>query len=194
MSASSGADDSVVVPDRMVHDLEVPLALAGLQIDADEALGEQVVAGPMAAVEIGGRRFRPAGRRARASSSTVICVHTPVLPLTAHESFSQVSLPNSPGRGIVLNVQSSLPVRTSKARTSPLVLLCVVTVMPSLNDEPTMTTSLTTVGVACRPISPVSRSIGCRLPIDHADLQIDDAVFAEAGITAPVFAFSATSR
>ena len=32
------------------------------------------------------------------------------------ESFSQVSLPNSPGRGIVLNVQMRLPVRTSKPR------------------------------------------------------------------------------
>ena len=42
----------VVVPDRVMHDLEVPLALAGLQIDADEAVAEQVVAGTMAAVEI----------------------------------------------------------------------------------------------------------------------------------------------
>ena len=41
----------------MVHELEVPLALAGLQIDADEALGEQVVARPMAAVVVGRRRF-----------------------------------------------------------------------------------------------------------------------------------------
>src|SRR4029453_17415118 len=58
-----------------------------------------------------------------ASSSTVICDHTPVLPLIAHDSFSQVSFPNSPGRGRVLNVHSSLPVRTSHARTRPLVLL-----------------------------------------------------------------------
>ena len=27
----------------------------------------------------------------------MICVQTPVLPFVAHESFSQVSLPNSPG-------------------------------------------------------------------------------------------------
>src|SRR6516164_8818194 len=71
-----------------------------------------------------GRYTRPA------SSSTVICDHTPVLPLTAHDSFSHESLPNSPGRGIVLNVQSSLPVRTSRARTRPLVLLWVFTVKP----------------------------------------------------------------
>ena len=49
-----------------------------------------------------------------------------------------MSLPNSPGRGIVLNVQSSLPVRTSNARTSPLVLLCVETVAPSRIAEPMM--------------------------------------------------------
>src|SRR6202049_387008 len=71
------------------------------------------------------------------SSSTEIWVHTPVLPLTAHESPSHVSLPNSPGRGIVLNVQSTFPVRASNARTSPLVLLCVTTVAPSRIDEPT---------------------------------------------------------
>ena len=40
------------------------------------------------------------------SSSTVIWVHTPVLPLIAQEPFSHVSLPNSPGCGIVLNCQS----------------------------------------------------------------------------------------
>src|SRR4030095_12394151 len=40
-----------------MHELEVPLALAGLQVDADEAFGEEVVAGAMAAVVIGGRRF-----------------------------------------------------------------------------------------------------------------------------------------
>src|SRR6185295_11388612 len=47
----------VVVPDRMMHDLEVPFSLAGFQIDAHETLAEQVVAGTMAAVEIGGRRL-----------------------------------------------------------------------------------------------------------------------------------------
>src|SRR5437899_12227481 len=105
-----------------------------------------------------GRYTRPS------SSSTVICDHTPVLPLVAHDSFSHVSLPNSPGRGIVLNVHSSLPDRTSHARTSPLVLLWVLTVSPSRNDEPTMTTSFATVGVACSPISPDSRLICSPLP------------------------------
>ena len=65
---------------------------------------------------------------------------------------------------------------TSKARTRPLVLLCVTTVMPSLKDEPTMTMSLTTSGVECRPTSPVSRSICWPVPVYHADLQVDHAV------------------
>ena len=47
----------VEVPDRMVHQLEVPLALAGLQIDADQGVAEQIVAGPMAAVEVRRRIF-----------------------------------------------------------------------------------------------------------------------------------------
>src|SRR5260221_3871361 len=41
----------------MVHELEVPLAHAGLQIDGDERLGEQVVARPVAAVGVDRRRF-----------------------------------------------------------------------------------------------------------------------------------------
>jgi hypothetical protein len=42
------------------------------------------------------------------SSSTLICVQTPVLPLMAHESFSGV-VAGSPGRGIVSNLHSSFP-------------------------------------------------------------------------------------
>ena len=45
----------VVVPDAVVHELVVPDALAGLQIDGDEAFAEQVVAGTMAAVVVAGR-------------------------------------------------------------------------------------------------------------------------------------------
>ncbi len=40
-----------------MDELEVPLALAGLQIDADEAFREQVVAGSMAAIEVRGGRL-----------------------------------------------------------------------------------------------------------------------------------------
>jgi hypothetical protein len=95
----------------------------------------------------------------------VICVQTPVFPLVAHESFSHVSLPNSPAPGMVLNCQIFLPVRTSKARTSPLVLLWVTGWVPSLKEDPTITTSFATVGVAWMPISPVSRSICWLTPL-----------------------------
>src|ERR1041384_1801335 len=40
-----------------MDELEVPLPLTGLQIDRDEAFAEQVVAGPVAAVVVRGRRF-----------------------------------------------------------------------------------------------------------------------------------------
>src|SRR5262245_6603625 len=40
-----------------MHHLEVPLANAGLQVDGDEAFGEQVVARPIAAVLVDRRRF-----------------------------------------------------------------------------------------------------------------------------------------
>ena len=51
------------------------------------------------------------------------------------------------GCAMVLNFHSIFPVRTSKARTRPLVLLCVTGVKPSFIDEPTMATSLTMAGV-----------------------------------------------
>ena len=43
----------------------------------------------------------------------VICAQTPALPVYDHESFSQVSLPNSPASGIVWKIHSRLPVRAS---------------------------------------------------------------------------------
>ena len=82
-----------------------------------------------------------------------------MLPLNAHDPFSQVSAPNSPALGMVLKVQFSLPVLASKARTLPLVLLRVTTVIPSLKEDPTIMVSLTIKGVECRPTSPFSRSI-----------------------------------
>jgi len=117
-----------------------------------------------------------------------------VLPFTDHESFSHVSLPNSPGRGMVLNVHSSLPVRASKARTTPLVLLWVLTVAPSLNDEPTMIVSLTIAGVEWMPISPVSRSIGWRLPNTAPTFKSTTPSVPNERTSDPLFASSSTSR
>src|SRR5204863_2271881 len=47
----------VVIPDPMMDVLKMPFPLSGLQIDADETLGEQVVAWPVAAVEVRRRRL-----------------------------------------------------------------------------------------------------------------------------------------
>src|SRR5438034_6696717 len=54
------------------------------------------------------------------SMSTLMMVHTLVPERSSQESPSQVSCPASPGLGTVWNLQTSFPVRTSKARTSPL--------------------------------------------------------------------------
>ena len=61
----------VVVPHAVVHGLEVPHALAGPDVEGDEALGEEVVAEPVPAVVVVGRG---AGRQvdvAESSSSTL---------------------------------------------------------------------------------------------------------------------------
>ena len=42
----------VVVPERMVHELEVPLARSGTQVDAHQGLAEEVVSRPVAPVEV----------------------------------------------------------------------------------------------------------------------------------------------
>ena len=95
---------------------------------------------------------------------------------------------------MVLKRQSCLPVRTSKARTTPLVLLCVETVMPSRNDEPMITTSPTMAGVEWMPISPVSRSICSLTPLTTPVLRSTTPLPPKVLITAPVLALSETSR
>jgi hypothetical protein len=64
-SMSSGADEMSWSQIGMVHELEVPLLLAGFQIDGDQRLGVEVVARPVAAVGVDRRRLARAGRRAR---------------------------------------------------------------------------------------------------------------------------------
>ena len=45
------------IPDAVMHQLVMPLANAGLQINGDDALAEQAVAGPVAAVVVAGGQF-----------------------------------------------------------------------------------------------------------------------------------------
>ena len=67
-------------------------------------------------------------------------------------------------------------------------------VMPSFIDEPTMIVSLTTVGVECSPISPVSRSICWPLPFTTPTFRSTTPSLPKDGIGAPVLALSAISR
>ena len=46
----------VAVPDVVVHGLKVPDALAGVGVESDEGIGEDVVAGAVCAVEVRGGR------------------------------------------------------------------------------------------------------------------------------------------
>ena len=95
---------------------------------------------------------------------------------------------------MVLNVHSCLPVRTSNARTRPLVLLWEATVAPSRNDDPMMTTSLTTVGVECNPISPVSSSICWSAPTTAPCFRSTIPLVPNDPTGAPVCALSDTRR
>ena len=96
---------------------------------------------------------------------------------------------------MVLKVQRRRPERTSKPRTSPLVLLCVFGVPPSSIAAPTITTpSFVMAGVACSPISPASRSICWPLPNTTSSFRSTMPSLPNEGMRLPVFASSATSR
>src|SRR2546427_1229343 len=55
---------NIHVPYAVMHELVMPLALAGLQIDGDKTLAEEAVAGAIAAVVIPGGQFDGAGDEA----------------------------------------------------------------------------------------------------------------------------------
>ena len=108
--------DLVEVPHVAGRVLEVPVHLAGVGILGDRAVGEEVVARPVGRIvfrhriadapdRLVGRRDRrcrsPRARRRRSARRSVL-------------SF-QVSLPGSPGAGMVNLRQTSLPVAASSA-------------------------------------------------------------------------------
>ena len=71
-----GRGGEVVVPEVVVHGLEVPLALAGARVEGDERVAEQVVADAIGAVEIvggGAERHEDEPVLARRSSSRPSC-------------------------------------------------------------------------------------------------------------------------
>ena len=99
----------VVVPDPVVHRLIVPLPLTGLQIDRDDALAEQVVAVPMTADSSRRSALRPADRPSPVPRRPRSAPRRRCCRCTTTNRSSQVSLPNSPGRGIVWKIHIRLP-------------------------------------------------------------------------------------
>src|SRR4051812_5116175 len=114
--------------------------------------------------------------------------HVPVLPVYDQESFSHVSLPNSPGCGMLWKIQSRLPVRTSKPRTYPFTFSFVFGTPPERCAAPTTTTLLPTTGGALIPIEPVSGSTTWSSCV----LRSTTPLVPKEGTGTPVFAFSAT--
>ena len=112
MSARIGAHGNVHVPDAVVHQLEVPLALAGLQVERDQALAEQTVARPMAAVVVAGRQLDRqitmpelfVDRHLRPDAG-IAGVRPRILQPGVVAEFA--------GRGMVWKIHSRLPVRAS---------------------------------------------------------------------------------
>ena len=177
MSARIGAHGMSVVPDPVVDELVVPLALAGLQIDRDEAFAEQIVAGTMAAVVVAGRQLDRQIGQAELFVDADLRPHAGVAGVRP-----RVVLPGVVAElaGLGNRVEDPQPLAGAHVEAADVALdvaSCSSVRRRSRCAAPTMTTLLATIGVACRPISPVSGSI---VLIDVL-LQIDDAVLAEAG-------------
>ena len=163
MSPSVAGPDRVVVPQVVVDHLEVPHPLAGLDVERDDRVGEQVVAGAVAAVVDAG------GRRQRHVDVAQLGVARDAAPRrqVAGVGVRLVApglAPNSPARGTTWNVHSSLPVRASKPRTSSGAASCFTPPSPAPAVAPATTiTSLTTIGLAVQLNRPASGWFQCRL-------------------------------
>ena len=134
----------VVVPHAVMHGLEVPDALPGLDVAPPRSIrrtGRRPCgsrrSSRCSASSSAGRRAR-ARRRRSSSTRRWRCRCSDCAP-----SF-QVSAPNSPSRGITWKTHFNLPVRTSNAWTSP--GTHSLTGGRSDIDEPTITVSRTTTG------------------------------------------------
>ena len=106
----------IEVPRAMVHQLEMPLPLAGFEIDRNERFTGQTIAWPMTSIDVSG------GQLDREVRQPQFLVHADLSPdaavaVTSAELFSHVSYPNSPGRGIVWKIHMRWPVFTSNPRT-----------------------------------------------------------------------------
>ena len=107
---------NIHIPQAVVNQLIVPDALAGMQIHGKEGFAEEAVAGPMAAVEIAGGQFHGQVDHVEFFVDGDLSPDAGVAGI-GPGIFSHVSMPNSPGLGMVWKIQRRLPVWTSKPRT-----------------------------------------------------------------------------
>ena len=149
----------VQVPDAVVHELVVPLALAGREIDGDDAFAEEVLRPD------DGRRSsrRSAARRAGTPCSALRrrksvptrrrcrCRPTILFP-TCRCRTRRAAESCGRSTGACRSSRRSRecsPSRSAGSSATP----------PGRCAAPTMTVFFATIGVACRPISPVTGSI-----------------------------------
>ena len=103
-----GRGREVVVPEVVVHHLEMPEPLAGAGIEREQAIAEEIGAFAVGAVKIVRSASRSGHRAMPRFSSIAISPQTLAPPAYFQASFGQVSYPNSPGRGMVWKVQTML--------------------------------------------------------------------------------------
>ena len=163
----------------MVHELEVPLALPGLQVDGDETLGEQVVAGPVPAVEVRRRRLDRQVGEAELFVDADLRPDAGVAVVRPRVLFPGVVAELARARNGV--EASRAACRCARRRRGRGPWCCCASRPSCLRGTPIRrcTMSPATVGVEWMPISPLSRSICWSVPLDDAALQIDDAAGAE---------------
>ena len=88
---SVGRRRKIAIPQIVMHALKMPDALAGVGVEREQAIGEEIVAEAVARRRNRMRRIRWAHRRCRASASTVMPAQLLAAPLVFHASFGQVS-------------------------------------------------------------------------------------------------------
>ena len=166
----------VHVPDAVVHELEVPFPLAGFQIERDEALAEEAAARPVAAVIVAGRQLHRQEHHAELFVDSHLRPHARVARVGPGVFFPRVVAELARERNRVENPQPLAGARVVAADESFFVnpaLGCTARQVGGADDDDVFRDD--------------RRGVQAHLSGDDVDrlvvvlLEIDDAVFAEAG-------------
>ncbi len=144
-----------------MHKLVVPLALAGFQVDCDDALCEQIVAGMMAVIVVAGGHFDRQIRHAELFIDADLRPHARVA-----REIRRIVEPGFVAElvGLRNGVEDPKTLAGFDVETSDVALLHVRFASSACRPRggrPRMITvfARATIGVACSPTSPVTRSI-----------------------------------